>query len=375
MLRKVLILGGAASLAGVAFVLSPDRSPKMSDAEVEAVRLVKLCEAGVRPARECAGSSETRRATAQARSPAVGTWADPGSAERASAAILAKTPAAPDQEPAATGSLDTPVEDATPASTGSLPAADPKSPALVPPRRVASAAPRRPEADEAARAAADPAPAPVRSSATPRPTGDPAVAPVRPAAPPRQASAPAPRALEQKPQNGTAGRAPKEAASRALAESYLDSWSADGHDAADVRRLYGHRVNFFGRSVDQQELLAQKRRFAQRWPVRNYRHRPGSLDVRCDDAGKHCRVQSILDYDAANPERGARARGSMQFELGLDVSGERPVVTSENTRRLSPTRVATSRPSADAARPAPYRLPRQSPTEEVWLEEEIDSLE
>jgi hypothetical protein len=66
------------------------------------------------------------------------------------------------------------------------------------------------------------------------------------------------------------------------ARDYLQAWSAGG-DAVpfDVRDFYGPRVSFFGRTVDRGGLYAEKRRFARRWPVRRYQHRPGTMSVSC----------------------------------------------------------------------------------------------
>jgi hypothetical protein len=116
----------------------------------------------------------------------------------------------------------------------------------------------------------------------------------------------------------------------ALAQRYLVGWSSGNAQAlADVQRLYGPRVNFYGKLIDQRSLFAQKRGFGRRWPIRRYTHRPGTMSVACEAATQACLVKSIIDWQAASPARGAVSRGSSTFELGLGFAGPKPVVLFE----------------------------------------------
>jgi len=150
-----------------------------------------------------------------------------------------------------------------------------------------------------------------------------------------------------------------EEASRALASLYLDAWSSNGESGLRaIQDVTGPRVNYFGHSIDRSEVMATKRRFAERWPVRSYRHRPGSMKVRCE--GETCVVRSIVDWEAASPSRKARSRGSLRFELGIDVSGPRPLVEAERTADL--TGAASIKPSAAPERSRPdRRIAKRSP--------------
>ena len=116
----------------------------------------------------------------------------------------------------------------------------------------------------------------------------------------------------------------------ALAQRYLLGWSFGNAQAlADVQALYGPKVNFYGKFIDQRSLFAQKRSFGRRWPIRRYTHRPGTMQVSCDPGTQACLVKSIIDWEARNPARRAVSRGSSTFELGLGFSGLRPVVLFE----------------------------------------------
>jgi hypothetical protein len=163
------------------------------------------------------------------------------------------------------------------------------------------------------------------------------------------------------------GKSTPEEESRALANGYLASWSSDNETAfRDMRGLFGSRVNYFGRSLDREAVFTTKRRFAERWPVRSYRHRPGTMRVRCD--GEECWVRSIVDWEAASQSRKARARGAIRFELAIDFSGAQPVVRAEKAVNLAglTAKPSTGERSAAPEHPRPgrqvrKRLPLQLP--------------
>src|SRR4051794_28514933 len=112
-----------------------------------------------------------------------------------------------------------------------------------------------------------------------------------------------------------------------IASIYLQRWSSGNARAlADVRALYGPRVSFHGDFIDQRNLFDQKRRFGQRWPIRHYVHRPGTMRTTCDAARQACLVRSIIDWQAASPARHAFSSGSSSFEMGIGFSGPHPAV-------------------------------------------------
>ncbi len=67
-----------------------------------------------------------------------------------------------------------------------------------------------------------------------------------------------------------------------LSVSYLREWSTDGQRSVSrVGELYAPRVLFYGRQLDRTQLRSEKSRFIERWPVRNYVLRPGTVRVSC----------------------------------------------------------------------------------------------
>lgn len=117
--------------------------------------------------------------------------------------------------------------------------------------------------------------------------------------------------------------------------AYLGAWSSENKTAlSGLDELYAPKVAFFGRRVDRAAVRDDKRRFARRWPVRHYDHRPGTMDIACDVAANLCRVRSILDYRAESPARHARSEGSAEFELHISFAGPNPVIVYETGRVL-----------------------------------------
>jgi len=97
---------------------------------------------------------------------------------------------------------------------------------------------------------------------------------------------------------------------QALAVSYLNLWSAPNRlTLAAASSFYGPTVKFHGRERTIASVLAEKRRFAERWPQRDYRYRPKTTMVACESDGPHCTVWAIFDYSAANSDQDRRSQG------------------------------------------------------------------
>ena len=127
----------------------------------------------------------------------------------------------------------------------------------------------------------------------------------------------------------------REEDARNLAQNYLSVWSASNYQTLQATPgFYGSEVRFHGRSMSTAALLAEKRRFVQRWPNRRYRYEPGAMGVRCNSAGTSCIVQSTFAFDASNAKLGRRSRGVGAHELVVNFAGNRPVIASENSRVL-----------------------------------------
>jgi hypothetical protein len=122
---------------------------------------------------------------------------------------------------------------------------------------------------------------------------------------------------------------------QALVVDYLDLWSAPNQLAlATASSFYGPTVKFHGRERTLASVVAEKRRFAERWPRRTYRYRPETTMVACESDEARCTVWAIFDFSAAAPGQGRRALGMGEHELVVSLSSGRPVIVSETSRVL-----------------------------------------
>jgi hypothetical protein len=127
-------------------------------------------------------------------------------------------------------------------------------------------------------------------------------------------------------------------AARSLAISYLDAWSASNRAALQATpRFYGTGAVFHGRRMSAADLVEEKRRFAERWPVRRYHYRRGTMRVACEPDGTLCTVRSLFDFTASNASLGRRSRGVGHHEIVVSFLGDRPVIASENSGVLERT--------------------------------------
>jgi hypothetical protein len=120
-----------------------------------------------------------------------------------------------------------------------------------------------------------------------------------------------------------------------LAANYLNLWSAPNRlTLAVASSFYGPTVLFHGQERTIGSVLAEKRRFAARWPQRNYRYRPETTMVACESDGSRCTVWAIFDFSAGNSDQDRRSHGIGEHELVVSLSGGRPVIVAETSRVL-----------------------------------------
>ena len=120
-----------------------------------------------------------------------------------------------------------------------------------------------------------------------------------------------------------------------LAVNYLNLWSAPNQlTLTAASSFYGPTVMFHGRERTLASVLAEKRRFTERWPQRTYRYRPETTMVACESSGAHCTVWAIFDFSAASSAHDRRSHGIGEHELVVRLSGSRPVIVAETSRVL-----------------------------------------
>ena len=110
---------------------------------------------------------------------------------------------------------------------------------------------------------------------------------------------------------------------------------------------YAETVDYFGKRMSRNQVLAYYSRLLERWPQRLYKPRDNSMDHQCD--GSTCTAKGMLDFDAASPTRNERFVGRAKFEfvLEFELPDAVPVIVKE-TGTLVERRVQRLRePSGD----------------------------
>ena len=79
-----------------------------------------------------------------------------------------------------------------------------------------------------------------------------------------------------------------------------------------LSETYADVVNYYGKRVSKAEIIAEKRRFVQRWPERNYRPRWIDTKINCHAKSQECTIEGVADFEANNSTRGRRESGAFQ---------------------------------------------------------------
>jgi hypothetical protein len=85
-----------------------------------------------------------------------------------------------------------------------------------------------------------------------------------------------------------------------------------------ISSMYADNVFYYGKETSKADVVLDKKRFMDRWPVRSYTVRPGTTSIRCngrDTQLDECVASGTVDWVAANQTR--RATGVANFSYTL----------------------------------------------------------
>jgi len=117
---------------------------------------------------------------------------------------------------------------------------------------------------------------------------------------------------------------------------YLSYWSrSNAVDRESMETFYESSIEFYGRPASLESVMAEKRRFVQRWPVRDYTALPETVRTTCDPQGSLCRVTGKFSFTAADPRSGRSSRGTGLLTLEVAFDNGRPLIAAETSNVLS----------------------------------------
>jgi hypothetical protein len=164
------------------------------------------------------------------------------------------------------------------------------------------------------------------------------------------------------------------------AVAYVTAWSSSNYMALEhMRKIGAPRIEYFGKTISREAWQGMKRKFADKWPVRQYKLRPGSMRVECEENSR-CVVRSVVDWTTTHLGRSDTVSGASQLELGVDLSGRQGTVYREamllirSATRPGPPPMAAAQ-AARNVRPRvllpPNLLPNDEPEDETGPSEEF----
>lgn len=130
---------------------------------------------------------------------------------------------------------------------------------------------------------------------------------------------PEPGVPEQEPSSKSDALMTPERKALAFALAYHDAWSSPNVEALQfMSAVYRRPMDFYGKFTPADKVLDDKRKFAERWPVRGYILRPDSLSVDCN--GYDCSVSGTVDWFAYSPTRNKKSSGVATLRFGVDTA-------------------------------------------------------
>lgn len=118
-----------------------------------------------------------------------------------------------------------------------------------------------------------------------------------------------------------------------LLSAINSDWSLPNEQAlARLPYYYAPSVTFYGDAFTLDEVMAEKRKFAERWSVRSYIIEPSSFRVACSQDS--CIVDATISWSASSPERGANASGISTWSVTLMPIDGQLRITGETGKTL-----------------------------------------
>jgi hypothetical protein len=115
-------------------------------------------------------------------------------------------------------------------------------------------------------------------------------------------------------------------------------WSSPNEEALrSLDELYADAVRYHGKPALRQDVVLDKRRFAERWPERRYTIRPNSISVTCVKETDVCSVKGTMNRFLVSGAAKATARDITSFEYNIAGMGEAPHIVEESSSIVEET--------------------------------------
>ena len=114
-------------------------------------------------------------------------------------------------------------------------------------------------------------------------------------------------------------------------------WSSPNDEAfRSFDALYAEKVRYRGKVTLRQDVVLDKRHFAERWPERTYRIRPDSIAVTCAKESETCSVRGIMNRSLANGAAKTTSRDVTSFDYQIAGSDQALYIVAEASSLAKP---------------------------------------
>ena len=114
-------------------------------------------------------------------------------------------------------------------------------------------------------------------------------------------------------------------------------WSSPNDEAfRSFDALYADKVRYRGKLTLRQDVVLDKRHFAERWPERTYTIRPDSISVTCAKGSDTCSVRGIMNRVLANGAAKATSRDVTSFDYQIAGSDQALYIVAETSALAKP---------------------------------------
>ena len=127
-----------------------------------------------------------------------------------------------------------------------------------------------------------------------------------------------------------------EKAMKEMAIMVRGAWARPSPDWDLLRVIYGERVLFHGKDISADEVIASKKRFAEKWPLRTYSIRQDdTFTASCLRPVNICHVRGIMDWRVRNSSQNKVESGVDTFEYKIRWTGDHYEVLAETTNLIT----------------------------------------
>ena len=125
-----------------------------------------------------------------------------------------------------------------------------------------------------------------------------------------------------------------------LARNFLNNYLRRSQDnLAELinyaRNNYAAEVEYYGEHLKNEQVIEDQRRYATRWPEREFRVRPATASIACNRVASSCEMSGQIDFRAANAAKGKEFSGIATYFLHVIFTPSGPKIVAEDGKVIS----------------------------------------